>query len=528
MIIQCDKCRTRFRMADEKMRAQGVRVRCARCLHVFYVATKDLPPPVVPEPAAPVSLELREPALEQGAESELMPSAEQDMAASEDIAGGWQDEEQDFDFASEPDVQDKNLAAEAFEFAAEEPGSSAQVDDDQEDFGLGDLSFDEEEDAFDAGTSLGPLAEEDEDAGELGDLSLPEDVAPDQEEPTPFAAATEEEDFSKDLSAEDEQEFAAFSFAEDEAQDDAFDFSAEEPSTVDAEIQDQETDQAQSVPQEDEDSFSADELTPAGQDFSFSEAEDEYDDAFEFDMEDEGEKPTPEPAREDVEIAATLSAAALTEKISDSSAGEEKASEKITPEFVAAPVMLSKPLPRKSPIASLMVFLLIILILLTAVTGYLFWKKGPQSFENFLMGLLGSEPAATSTMQGIDLSSVQGAFVENLESGEFFVIRGEVINRFAEPRSAIQIKGVIYDQAGRPSLQQTVFAGNPLTEDQLRNLPYARIEESMKNQFGDALSNINVRPGQAIPFTIVFRNLPQGMSEFTVEIADSRPATVER
>lgn len=544
MIIQCDKCRTRFRMADEKMRAQGVRVRCARCLHVFYVAPEDVPTPVASESVAPASMGLRESALEQDAESHPIPAAEQQvMASNEDIAGGWQDEEQDFDFDSEPDGQDEDLAAEAFAIAAEEPGPSTQVADDQEDFGLGDLSFDEDEDAFEAGTSQGPLAEDDEDVGEFGDLSFPEDVSPDEEEPAQFAAATEEDepaafspeaypppqDLSEDLSEEDEQEFAAFSLAEEDAQDDAFEFSAEEPSTDDAAIQVPEQDLAQSELEEDEDAFSADELTPADQDFSFSDTEDDEDeDSFAFDVAEEGEAPPSEPIRDEVELAAGLSAAAVADEASAAVVEEDKADKDVAPEYVAVPVMPSKPLPRKSPIASLMVFLLIILILLTAVTGYLFWKKGPQSFESFLMGLLGGEPVATSTIEGIDLSGVQGAFVENLESGEFFVIRGEVINRFAESRSAIQIKGVIYDQTGRPSLQQTVFAGNPLTEDQLRNLPYARIEESMKNQFGDALSNINVRPGQAIPFTIVFRNLPQGMSEFTVEIADSRPATAER
>lgn len=538
MIIQCDKCRTRFRMADEKMRAQGVRVRCARCLHVFYVAPEDMPPTVAPEPVAPASLDFRESALERGAESELMPPAEQRRTSDEDIAAGWEDEGQDFDFASAPDGQDEDLAAEPFAFAAEETGPSAQLDDDQEDFGLGDLSFDEDEAAFEAGSSQGPLAEDDENAGEPDDLSFAEDASTDEDEPGLFVAAPEEDEpaaFSPEayqhlqgLSEEDEQDFSAFTFAEDDAQDDAFDFSAEEPARVDTEIQEQETDQAQSVLEEDEDAFSADELTPADQDFSFSDTEDEDEEPFSFDMAQEGEAQPSEPNREEVKLAAGHFAASAAEEASAADAEEAKTGEDVAPEFVAVPVMPSKPLPRKNPIASLMVFLLIILILLTAVTGYLFWKKGPQSFENFLMGLLGGEPAATSTMEGIDLSGVQGAFVENLESGEFFIIRGEVINRFAESRSAIQIKGVIYDPAGRPSLQQTVFAGNPLTEDQLRNLPYARIEESMKNQFGDSLSNINVRPGQVIPFTIVFRNLPQGMSEFTVEIADSRPATAER
>ena len=35
MIVKCEQCKTRFRLADEKVPPSGVRVRCARCLHVF-------------------------------------------------------------------------------------------------------------------------------------------------------------------------------------------------------------------------------------------------------------------------------------------------------------------------------------------------------------------------------------------------------------------------------------------------------------------------------------------------------------
>jgi len=37
MIIQCDQCKTRFRLADEKIDAKGVRVRCTKCQHTFIV-----------------------------------------------------------------------------------------------------------------------------------------------------------------------------------------------------------------------------------------------------------------------------------------------------------------------------------------------------------------------------------------------------------------------------------------------------------------------------------------------------------
>jgi len=37
MIIQCEQCQTRFRLDDAKVTDKGVKVRCAKCKHVFSV-----------------------------------------------------------------------------------------------------------------------------------------------------------------------------------------------------------------------------------------------------------------------------------------------------------------------------------------------------------------------------------------------------------------------------------------------------------------------------------------------------------
>ena len=43
MIITCEQCQARFRMADEKLKPGGTKVRCSKCRHVFTV--------MPPEPA---------------------------------------------------------------------------------------------------------------------------------------------------------------------------------------------------------------------------------------------------------------------------------------------------------------------------------------------------------------------------------------------------------------------------------------------------------------------------------------------
>lgn len=41
MIIQCDKCKTRFNLDDSRVTAAGIRVRCSRCSHTFVVRREE-------------------------------------------------------------------------------------------------------------------------------------------------------------------------------------------------------------------------------------------------------------------------------------------------------------------------------------------------------------------------------------------------------------------------------------------------------------------------------------------------------
>jgi len=45
MIITCASCLTKFSLDDSRVSAEGIKVRCSRCKHVFYVA----PPPETKE-----------------------------------------------------------------------------------------------------------------------------------------------------------------------------------------------------------------------------------------------------------------------------------------------------------------------------------------------------------------------------------------------------------------------------------------------------------------------------------------------
>jgi len=112
-------------------------------------------------------------------------------------------------------------------------------------------------------------------------------------------------------------------------------------------------------------------------------------------------------------------------------------------------------------------------------------------------------------------------FVENKVAGEILVVTGNVTNRYDHPRSQVMVKAVLYDSAGKVIVTSSAYAGNMFTQAELTGLDLNTLAERMNNRRGDNNANIGVAPGNSIPFTVVFSNLPENISELTVEAVQS-------
>ncbi len=159
------------------------------------------------------------------------------------------------------------------------------------------------------------------------------------------------------------------------------------------------------------------------------------------------------------------------------------------------------------------------------VGGILVYMNGPDQLSQTFKQLIGQQTERPAQSGRITLAELEGRFVQNQHAGELFLIRGMATNDYPEPRAGIQVKGVIFDPNGKPLLQKTVFCGNPISEKDLQTLSFGELEKMMGNQFGKELSNMKVDQGQALPFDIVFKDLPQNLSEFSVKVTASKPAT---
>ena len=112
-------------------------------------------------------------------------------------------------------------------------------------------------------------------------------------------------------------------------------------------------------------------------------------------------------------------------------------------------------------------------------------------------------------------------FIDNQKVGKILVISGQVRNEYNHPRSNIKITGKIFRRGKNLANSATVYAGNMLSDADLKQMDMPAISKRLQNRFGDNRSNVKVQAGRTIPFFIVFNKLPPSLDEYTVEVAGS-------
>ena len=115
-------------------------------------------------------------------------------------------------------------------------------------------------------------------------------------------------------------------------------------------------------------------------------------------------------------------------------------------------------------------------------------------------------------------------FVDSNTAGKLFAITGKVKNEYPEPRSLIKISGKLFQPGKKLVQSQMVYAGNVIAEMELGALDADTIAKRLNDGSGQNNSTANIKPGQAVPFMIVFFNLPDQLEEYTVSVESSSPA----
>jgi hypothetical protein len=60
-----------------------------------------------------------------------------------------------------------------------------------------------------------------------------------------------------------------------------------------------------------------------------------------------------------------------------------------------------------------------------------------------------------------------------------------------------------------------------IAEQDLAAMEFSAISRRLQNRFGDRRSNLKVKSGKALPFMIVFNQLPDNLEAYSVEVVES-------
>ncbi|MBW2503409.1 MAG: zinc-ribbon domain-containing protein [Deltaproteobacteria bacterium] len=497
MIIQCDECQTRFRLADEKVKSKGTKVRCSRCKHVFTVFPAHTPPREdQPDLAA------------TAAERETPSPGDQGESLAENAAPQYEES-----FQSAPDQP-------TFASVDAEPGIAHE---ESGEFDLSDKTL--AKDPADPELDVSQTPETEAQAGPLDEFVFDDlQASPEQQEsPSDEAALDEGSDadtfFTEDSDAVGDSEVTDGELEFDKDQNTGPDFSFDDESDInwDEDDDDQGSEFDFDEPKFDlDDSGSVSSDKGSGLEFGeidFSDGDTDVSSSAPDHARSPGTTSPVQSAQEyHVEQPAPGTSVSATSRRSDS-------------DQVAQQETQQK--DEKSPSRARGLFLLLILVIAGAA-AYLYFVEGIVSKDQlverypFLQTYLGDSQSSLTSPR-INISVSESLYVKNTEAGQLLVIQGNATNNHPDSRSAITVKGILQNEQGKVLLQQTVFCGNYLPGEKLKSMPFKTIEEAMNNQFGDSLSNMNVASGATIPFTIVFRNLPKGIANINVEYVDSKP-----
>ncbi|WP_462269785.1 DUF3426 domain-containing protein [Desulfobacter sp.] len=582
MIITCEACSTRFVLDDAMIKPEGSKVKCSKCRHIFTVFPPDQPENEVSD--EPKSEEHDIPFDEQTLQddSDFNESENDDFSIDSDLDSQDDDlEDTDLDFSDiefdEPEFQQKPPEHQATTKTPDSQGQDIEIEDpatdfdeDGLDFELADFEIDEPE--FDlqdedlkldtqefefeeiengSVSGLAPMSEDSDSDTDTADIeiSFAQDEYPD--------ADLELEELSldmDDLELDTEKDESPELDFDDDAQpdliledDDQEDLSLEpEESQIDTPDQPQgdiigqqpdvnhdgsasndvELEFDDSEERDDREADEEIEETASEQD-KFA----EYDKVLEQEIEPEDDGiiiPAPE-IKDNTDTSETPLTPTDDEIDTTTEASIDQAA-LITPP--SAQNVRQKRSARKKKGGSPAVKILLVLFLLIIAAYVAIIRLGITiplvsdiQIPVITQWLDPQQPAPQPPLKPvINEPSIDGRFVSNKSAGDLFIVTGRIENPSNTPVSYIQVKGTLMTKDNTKAATLLAYCGNIIPEEILKSGNISDITKQMGVKQGHQNTNVNIKPGTSVMFMLVFSNLPEDLSNFTVAIEGFEPA----
>lgn len=117
----------------------------------------------------------------------------------------------------------------------------------------------------------------------------------------------------------------------------------------------------------------------------------------------------------------------------------------------------------------------------------------------------------------LSLNNVRAYYRDNQHAGRLFIIQGEVVNLSPQTLSNILVQGRLNDIHNNPARQAVIYAGPSFTLEELRELTLTQIQAALSQPHNADGQIFTLPPQGSMPFMIVLANLPDNISDYTVD-----------
>lgn len=175
-----------------------------------------------------------------------------------------------------------------------------------------------------------------------------------------------------------------------------------------------------------------------------------------------------------------------------------------------------------------LIYIVIAVVALVVISQLLFPQESKEVFNKISSMISGSKVVGDKRVPGeaIKASDDQVFFVDMKEHtvsnwivGNLLVIEGVAVNKNIHSVSNIKVRAKILDTSGHVLVQEEVYGGTVLTEEELRNLTKDEIKGELSNLWGRNFDNRDIQQDGKLPFMIVFVNPPENAQEYLIDLA---------
>lgn len=466
MIIQCDRCSTKFRLDDSRVTGAGVRVKCTKCQNIFLVTPPEETPVEEILSVGPSERLEKERSIPRSPEG---PNLSLDFTPPSDRSGGGTQED------SSSKSKDPALFSN-FDFSFSVDARSGEA-------GSGNLPEDEKwrgisQQAGRVGTD-NDLSESDELSSPNADDGQGKGLSVDD---SPFKGFDFDEAESKDATSEVpvQDEWPSGASGED-----TYDLSRSEAAI------EEEQEPARPVSGAGEYTGQSVALKDKGpSDKDSQEPPVASKDAF--------SKLLSESLKKDIrEKDVTVNDAEDEEDVLGFEPEEGFEAQGVTKGRTAAP--FSKAGMRIPPA--------LIAIIVFLVGGGIIYFSG-------IIDSIARRLAPSEAPKSVEIEDVKVSYVDNQNFGKFFVIEARLKNISDSPQPVKRVTGIAYGKDGEKIMSLSVAPGRVVTPDDLKILP----KEELARQFKDPSGGM-IPPKGTVPVMVIFTDISSGVSEAGVDIA---------